>query len=54
MNKIEAEQVIDIKIAEYIEYLKNPLGRDCVEQIRGIISGLREAKRIISKITKIK
>jgi hypothetical protein len=54
MNKIEAKQKIDERIKEYQEDLKTPLAWGCEAQISGIIDGLREAKRIISKITKIK
>lgn len=50
MNIIEAKQTIDIKIAEYTKDLKSPLGWGYEDNIRGIISGLKEAKKIISKI----
>ena len=50
MTKIEAIQKIDELIKEYQEDLKTPLALGCEKQIGGIIEGLKEAKKIISKI----
>lgn len=54
MNIIEVKQAIkqaiDVKIAEYTKDLKSPLGWGYEDNIRGIIAGLREAKKIISKV----
>ena len=44
------KQAIDVKIAEYTKDLKSPLGWGYEDNIRGIIAGLREAKKIISKV----
>lgn len=52
MTKQEAKEAIDKKIAEYKADLKSPLGWGCEAQINGIITGLKEARKIISKITK--
>ena len=50
MTKVEAKQKINEMIKKYQEDLKTPLAWGCEEQIGGIIDGLREAKKIISKI----
>ena len=53
MTKREVKEAIDEKIAEYKVDLKSPLAEDCKEQINGIIIGLKEARKLVSKITKI-
>ena len=50
MTKREVKEAIDEKIAEYKADLKSPLAWGCEEQINGIIIGLKEAKKIVSKI----
>ena len=52
MKLKEAKQAIDIKIEEYKKDLNSPLGWGCEDNIRGIISGLKEAKKIISRLEK--
>lgn len=53
MTKQEAKQAIDKLIDNYKSDLKTPLAWGCEDQINGIISGLKEAKKVISKITRI-
>lgn len=50
MTKQEVKEAIDKKIAEYKVDLKSTLARGCEDQINGIIMGLKEAKRLVSKI----
>lgn len=53
MTKQQAKNIIDEKIVEYTTYLNHPFGKGYEKQINGIIQGLKEAKKIVSKITKI-
>lgn len=53
MTKLEVKKAIDEKIAEYKVDLKSPLAVNCEDQINGIIIGLKEARKLVSKITKI-
>ena len=53
MTKQEVKKAIDEKIAKYKSDLKTPLAWGCEMQINGIVEGLKEAKQLVSKITKL-
>ena len=53
MTKAEAKTAIDTKIKDYKEDLKSPLAYGYEDQIKGIVTGLREAKKIINKINSL-